>query len=272
MILRQACANICEIGDCYKETFPYDIEYPKIKNKLNEVSPNKLINEASNEKALSYIRLDKSEIKEFMYKYNTPVMIKCKVYKNFYESKTNGGYIPKFGSGEYKGNHAMVVFEWKDSELSLDNSWGNTGDNGAYYIDVDSPLITEAWAIIDIKIEKTKSYWEKHETPGGTKWKYIKDGKYVTNDWLNIGNDWFRFDSYGVALQNQWYKDNNGYWYYFNENCYMVIGWQLINGDYYYFNNNHDGYYGRMLCNEWSPDGYWLTESGKWNWKEKHVK
>ena len=52
----------------------------------------------------------------------------------------------------------------------------------------------------------------------------------------------------------------------------MVIGWQLINGDYYYFNNNHDGYYGRMLCNEWSPDGYWLTESGKWNWKEKHVK
>ena len=52
----------------------------------------------------------------------------------------------------------------------------------------------------------------------------------------------------------------------------MVIGWQLINGDYYYFNNNHDGYYGRMLCNEWSPDGYWLTESGKWNWKEKYVK
>ena len=40
----------------------------------------------------------------------------------------------------------------------------------------------------------------------------------------------------------------------------------------YYFNNNHDGYYGRMLCNEWSPDGYWLTESGKWNWKEKYVK
>ena len=272
LILRQACANICEIGDCYKETFPYDIEYPKIKNKLNEVSPNKLINEALNEKALSYIRLDKSEIKEFMYKYNTPVMIKCKVYKNFYESKTNGGYIPKFGSGEYKGNHAMVVFEWKDNKLSLDNHWGNTGDNGVYYIDVDSPLITEAWAIIDIKIEKPKSYWEKYDTPSGTKWKYIKDGKYVTNDWLNIGNDWFRFDSYGVALQNQWYKDNNGYWYYFNENCYMVIGWQLINGDYYYFNNNHDGYYGRMLCNEWSPDGYWLTESGKWNWKEKHVK
>ena len=52
----------------------------------------------------------------------------------------------------------------------------------------------------------------------------------------------------------------------------MVIGWQLINSDYYYFNNNHDGYYGRMLCNEWSSDGYWLTESGKWNWKEQYVK
>lgn len=267
LIPREACANLCEIGDCLKSDFDCDIEYPSILKTLEEHNINDLINKANNEKSLSYIRLEASEIKEYISKYDMPIMVIYKVYDNFYESKTNGGYIPTFGKGSYKGNHAMVCFEYRQDLLTNDNSWGNTGNHGLYYIDINSPLIKEAWAIVDTKIEKPKSGWEKYQTPAGMKWKYKKDnGTYACNEWLQIGQDWFKFNEYSIALCNEWFKDTDGKWYFLDENCYMTTGWLLWKGNYYYLYPQVGMPKGSMATNTVVDKKYYVNDNGCWDW------
>lgn len=269
LIPREALSNMCEFGDCYKEDFNYESEYPNILKYIENVGADNLLQKANKEKSISYIRLSKDEIKEYMIKNNAPVMIIYKVYDNFYDAKINGGLVPSIPSGDYKGNHAMGCFGWNGDLLINDNSYGNVGDNGLFYVDINSSIIKEVWALTDIKVEKpvNKNDWEKYLTPSGIKWKYKKDGKYITNDWLNIGNDWFRFNEYGIALQNEWFKDLNGYWYYFNENCYMKIGWLLDKGNYYYLSPVHDGYYGHMVTDTVVDGKYKIDSNGCWDWK-----
>lgn len=269
LIPREALSNMCEFGDCYKEDFNYESEYPNILKYIENVGTDNLLQKANKEKSISYIRLSKDEIKEYMIKNNAPVMIIYKVYDNFYDAKINGGLVPSIPSGDYKGNHAMGCFGWDGDLLINDNSWGNVGDNGLFYVDINSSIIKEVWALTDIKVEKpiNKDAWEKYLTPSGTKWKYKKDGRYVTNDWLNIGNDWFRFNEYGIALQNEWFKDSNGYWFYFDENCYMKTGWLLDKGNYYYLSPIHDGCYGHMVTDTVVDGKYKIDSNGCWDWK-----
>lgn len=267
LIPREACSNLCEFGDCLKSDFDYDIEYPSILKTLEEHNINNLVQKASMEKSISYIRLEASEIKEYLSKYDTPIMVIYKVYDNFYDAKTNGGYIPTFGKGDYRGNHGMVCYEYRGDILSNDNTWGNTGDNGIYYIDVNSPLIKEAWAIMDIKIEKPKCGWEKYLTPSGIKWKYKKeDGSYASNEWLQIGQDWFRFNEYSIALSDEWFKDSDGNWYYLDNNCYMKTGWVLWKGNYYYLYPQVGKPKGSMATNTIIENKYYVDKNGVWDW------
>ena len=149
LVPREALKHLVKDGDCFKESFNFNIEYPAIKNKMIEVGIDKLLIEASEHKSLAYISLKPGEIKEYLVKYKKPIMIVVKVYQNFYTAKTNKGIIPSEPVGAYKGNHAMVIVGYDKDTLKIVNSWGNTGYNGYYYLDINSNIIRELLALED---------------------------------------------------------------------------------------------------------------------------
>ena len=70
-------------------------------------------------------------------------------------------------------------------------------------------------------------------------WYRYADGSYPTNGWLQINSQWYCFDSVG----------------------YMRTGWiQAGDGNYYYCDLTN----GNMVTNTWTPDGYYVNESGIW--------
>ena len=87
MIIREALKNIVEFGDCKKNSFDFNIEYPLIKEKIKEIGIDKLLTEASQFKSLAYISLTKHDIKEYLVKYQKPILISVNVYANFYEAQ-----------------------------------------------------------------------------------------------------------------------------------------------------------------------------------------
>ncbi|MDU5105026.1 MAG: hypothetical protein E6240_21795, partial [Clostridium butyricum] len=91
MITREALKNIVKYGDCTKKSFPVNEEYPSIVHTLEKYGKEKLLSEANNHKSLAYIRLDRENIKEYLFKYQKPVLITVRVYENFYEANINGG-------------------------------------------------------------------------------------------------------------------------------------------------------------------------------------
>lgn len=79
-----------------------------------------------------------------------------------------------------------------------------------------------------------------------------------TIGWIKDDNGWFYQNIDGTRFKGWNYID--GKWYYLNDNGYRLIGWQLLpNGKYYYFEDD-----GVMLANQFTPDGYWVDESGVW--------
>ena len=107
----------------------------------------------------------------------------------------------------------------------------------------------------------------------------------LTYNWqTNIGwvqkNYLIKLNNARVSLTSQWIHDQVGYWlrradgtypkacfetvdnirYYFNDQGYMVIGWQNISGKWYYFNSS-----GAMLSNWQLIDNQWyyLNSSGQ---------
>lgn len=271
LISRETLKHLVNDGLCTNNDFPINEEYPSIVNTINSYGKDNLMSKANNHKSLAYIRLSKDDIKSYLYNYKKPILIDVYVYDNFYEANTNGGNIPKIPTGNKRGGHSMICIGYSNNTLKIVNSWGfNRGDNGFFYLDLDSTIIKELWSLEDtlnLNRPVNKDAWEKYITPNGTKWKYKKDGKYVTNDWLNIGNDWFRFNEYGIALQNEWFKDSNGYWFYFDENCYMKTGWLLDKGNYYYLSPIHDGCYGHMVTDTVVDGKYKIDSNGCWDWK-----
>lgn len=134
-------------------------------------------------------------------------------------------------------------------------------------------------------------------------WHFIRDdGTMLWNMWAYINNPyaaegqpsagWFRFDQDGI-MRYGWYQDvKSGNWYYLHavsdgmlgtmeeawhydvkENYWyylkpgtgeLLTGWQKIDGHWYYFNTDGRQPLGALYQNEWTPDGYWVDESGVW--------
>ena len=69
LVPREALKRLVKDGDCFKESFNFNIEYPTIRNKMAEVGIDKLLTEAAEHKSLAYISLNASEIKEYLVKY-----------------------------------------------------------------------------------------------------------------------------------------------------------------------------------------------------------
>ena len=68
-------------------------------------------------------------------------------------------------------------------------------------------------------------------------WQYRDENGLVKNDWKQVEDKWYRFDSTGYTICNEWFKNtSNDKWYWLHPDGAMAIGWQLINNKWYYFN------------------------------------
>lgn len=65
--------------------------------------------------------------------------------------------------------------------------------------------------------------------------EFTKDGALLTyivrNDWVKFGDIWYRSHEDGVAYRNEWFKNTDGKWYYFDDKCKMVTS-KLVDGYY----------------------------------------
>lgn len=68
-------------------------------------------------------------------------------------------------------------------------------------------------------------------------WYCNADRSYTVNNWQYIGEKWYFFDEHG----------------------YMKTGWIFWNQQYYYLNAD-----GAMLAGAWTPDHYYVDQSGIW--------
>ena len=76
-------------------------------------------------------------------------------------------------------------------------------------------------------------------------WQYRDDNGLVKNNWKEIDDKWYRFDSNGYTICNDWFKSEIlDKWYWLHGDGAMATGWQLINNKWYYFNADGGMYEG----------------------------
>ena len=70
-------------------------------------------------------------------------------------------------------------------------------------------------------------------------WQYRDENGLVKNDWKQVEDKWYRFDSDGYTICNDWFKNPaNNKWYWLHPDGVMATGWQLINDKWYFFNED----------------------------------
>ena len=136
-----------------------------------------------------------------------------------------------------------------------------------------------AWADYDngeLKLEKLKSISHKYDDGESFKelypivkaeswlksnqnWYYQKQGQLVQNDWLYDQGKWYYLSTSGAMKASTWVYDK-GEWYYVSSSGAMIANdWVKDNGKWYYLASS-----GKMLRNTYTPDGYYVGNSGAW--------
>ena len=114
-----------------------------------------------------------------------------------------------------------------------------------------------AWADYDngeLKLEKLKSISHKYD--GGSFKELYPIVK--AESWLKSNQNWY-YQQQGHLVQNDWVYDK-GEWYYVSSSGAMIANdWVKDNGKWYYLASS-----GKMLRNTYTPDGYYVGNSGAW--------
>lgn len=88
-------------------------------------------------------------------------------------------------------------------------------------------------------------------------WYYLKDSGSMATGWIKDGGSWYYLNDSG-SMATGWIKDS-GTWYYLKDSGSMATGWVKDNGKWYYLASS-----GNMLRNTYTPDGYYVDDSGAW--------
>ena len=204
------------------------------------------------------------------------------------------GILELQGTGYYTGEGDKVssVRIGEVSYINRDEGYIQIGEN-RYHIDgsgiVEKNRIVKIWAY-GLSFEPLE-YYELHLfTANGKEWKngwyklnnrwyYAVDGVLVSGQAKTINGKVYFFDPDGV-MQTQDYLDPSTRILYrigssgvVSSYALVKNGWTLADGRYHYYKNDkpYNGWvgkyyidHGRMLQNEISPDGYWLTADGSY--------
>lgn len=106
------------------------------------------------------------------------------------------------------------------------------------------------------------------------RWYQRKDGTHPVGEkqldgsikytWEEIDGKWFAFNELGYATNGFILDGTDNNIYYTDSIEGLNVGWQEIDGKWYYFSDVHDGFYGKLLKDTTTPDGYEVDENGIW--------
>lgn len=237
--------TVTKVGDVLFTDFPYNEHYPSIKKRLDEKGLDSLLDKANQYKSQAYIRLEENEIKDFLYEQGKPIMVQVLVYDNFYDSLENKGVIPPEHDGKLCGSHEMLIIGYDGDMLIIVNSWGNQGDNGLFYLDLEKQnIIRSLYSLVDEK-------------------QIIKPNKITyTIGWNLINGKWAYSNDGTTLLSNKWIRPNGTDWYYIGEDSFAYENkWLQYKGDWYFLKDDSCA----MAHNEWvywKGIWYWMLDSG----------
>lgn len=151
-MLRDGIKTVARDGYCSETAWPY-------KEAKFAVQPSRACyNQATKYKALSYFRLDNTNLNELKtcLVASFPFVMGITIYDSFYRADDNRGLVPMPDYNEPAlGGHAIKCVGYNDDAkvFIIKNSWGTdgAGDNGYYYMPYDyvtNPDLTDDfWTI-----------------------------------------------------------------------------------------------------------------------------
>lgn len=133
-----------------------------------------------------------------------------------------------------------------------ENGWENV-DGTWYYRENGELLKGNLWNIGDYCYsfdEQGRMITGLHKTENGIVY-HTSYGNAVENQWRKINNNWYYFTTPYAVQDGIWVIDGQAYC--FDENGIMIKGWKKIDGSWYYFRQD-----GSMAQNQW------VKSEGKW--------
>ena len=109
-------------------------------------------------------------------------------------------------------------------------------------------------------------YYENPDGSYATGWNYMNGSWYYLNDSTgsmysgNVSPDGYYLGEDGAMVTEEGWQHNGFWWFYVREDGSVYTGWHYIQGAWYYFNEGDSP--GFMYSERFSPDGYFLTDSG----------
>ena len=157
-----------------------------------------------------------------------------------------------------KKNYSETWYYQKQGQL-VQNAW--IKDQGSwYFMDDEGVMFNQTWLY-------QGNNWYAFKSSGAmiasdwlydnNSWYYLKDSGSMATGWLKNGGSWYYLKDSG-SMATGWLKDG-GTWYYLKNSGSMATGWVKDNGKWYYLASS-----GNMLRNTYTPDGYYVDDSGAW--------
>ena len=197
-----------------------------------------------------------------------------------YETKTYTATLPATSNGKkvvaWRGSQYDSVKLEKPGEITrpyngtsllsfypIFETAGWFKSDSIWYYQKQGDLVKNDWL-------KYQGYWYFMDGAGGMIhggwicsediWYYFKDsGIMMSNEWKFYNNRWYYLKSSGAMASNEWIYDQ-GNWYFVKSSGAMASNeWIQVQDKWYYLDSS-----GKMLRNTYTPDGYYVGNSGAW--------
>jgi len=134
-----------------------------------------------------------------------------------------------------------IWYYFKDSGIMMSNEW-KFYNNRWYYLKTSGAMASQEWVYIQ------------------GKWYYFESsGVMKKSTWFFYRGDWYYLTDSGALLRDDWFYYGDT-WYYVKGSGAMASNeWIQVQGKWYYLDSS-----GKMLRNTYTPDGYYVDNSGAW--------
>lgn len=134
-----------------------------------------------------------------------------------------------------------IWYYFKDSGIMMSNEW-KFYNNRWYYLKSSGAMASQEWVYIQ------------------GKWYYFESsGVMKKSTWFFYRGDWYYLTDSGALLRDDWFYYGDT-WYYVKGSGAMASNeWIQVQGKWYYLDSS-----GKMLRNTYTPDGYYVSNSGAW--------
>ena len=182
-----------------------------------------------------------------------------KLIKNlWYHFDANGimqtGFLTLNGKTYYLQSSGAMKTGWQ----KIGNTW--------YYFDSSGAMVSNGWRWINSKCY----YFDKNGKMAADTWigeyyvdasgAWVKDKQKETDKWIQSSGRWWYRHADGSYTRSEW-EYIGGKWYYFDQNGWMVTGWQKVKGSWYYMESN-----GARVADGWkwiNNKCYYFDKNGK---------